>query len=233
MDWSSNKMNARLLSLKREGALSISPFHLNRSGLHFHLMAANNVPTDEELMLSYKDGDSTAFEQLYLRHKGGLYRYMLRSCDSNAIAEELFQDVWISVIKSRTHYKASALFTTWLYKIGSNKLTDHYRKNGKWNQYMESADDDSHENGSHEHNCAMAATYEQPEQQTAINQQIQRLLFCLEQLPALQRQVFLLKEEAGLKLEEIAKAIESNKEAVKSRMRYAIDKLRHCMGELL
>lgn len=209
------------------------PFPSQSGRATFSSMATPNEPTDENLMLSYKDGDSTAFEQLYLRHKGGLYRYMLRSCDSKAIAEELFQDVWTSVIKSRTHYKASALFTTWLYKIGSNKLTDHYRKNGKWNQYMESADDDSHENDSHEHNCAITPPYEQPEQQTAINQQIQRLLFCLEQLPALQRQVFLLKEEAGLKLEEIAKAIESNKEAVKSRMRYAIDKLRHCMGELL
>lgn len=208
--------------MKREGALSISPFHLNRSGLHFHLMAANNVPTDEELMLSYKDGDSTAFEQLYLRHKGGLYRYMLRSCDSKAIAEELFQDVWASVIRSRTRYQSSALFTTWLYRIASNQLTDHYRKTGKWDQYI---DQDNKEDV----DCAIAAPYEQPEHQAGINQQMKRLLFCIEQLPALQRQVFLLKEEAGLKLEEIAKAIEGNREMAKSRMRYAISKLRLCM----
>jgi RNA polymerase sigma-70 factor (ECF subfamily) len=197
-------------------------------------MAMPDKPADEELMLSYKDGNSTAFEQLYLRHKGGLYRYMLRSCDSRAIAEELFQDVWISVIRTRASYKASALFATWLYRIASNRLTDHYRKSGKWDQYMESADDDSHENGSHQNraDCAVAAAYEQPEEQAAINQQIQRLLYCLEQLPALQCQVFLLREEAGLKLEEIAKAIEASKEAVKSRMRYAITKLRHCMGEV-
>jgi RNA polymerase sigma-70 factor (ECF subfamily) len=185
-------------------------------------MATPNKPTDEDLMLSYKDGDSTAFEQLYLRHKGGLYRFMLRSCDSKAIAEELFQDIWASVIKSRTHYKASALFTTWLYRIGSNRLTDHYRKIGKWDQYMESADEENE-------NCATAAPYKQPEHQAEINQQVKRLLFCIEQLPALQRQVFLLKEEAGLKLEEIAKAIEGNREMVKSRMRYAISKLRLCM----
>lgn len=192
---------------------------------------ASNEPTDEELMLSYKDGDNTAFEQLYLRHKGGLYRYMLRSCDSKAIAEELFQDVWASVIKSRGSYKTSALFTTWLYRIGSNQLTDHYRKTGKWNQYMASENEYTDENSSCENSCAVAVPYEQPEHQAEINQQIKRLLFCIEQLPALQRQVFLLREEAGLKLEEIAKAVEANKEAVKSRMRYAINKLRHCMGE--
>jgi RNA polymerase sigma-70 factor (ECF subfamily) len=194
---------------------------------------ASSEPTDEELMLSYKDGDSTAFEQLYLRHKGGLYRYMLRSCDSKAIAEELFQDVWASVIRSRTYYQPSALFTTWLYRIGSNQLTDHYRKTGKWNQYMASENEYTDENSSCENrvDCAVAAPYKQPEHQAEINQQIKRLLFCIEQLPALQRQVFLLKEEAGLKLEEIAKAVEANKEAVKSRMRYAISKLRLCMEE--
>lgn len=191
-------------------------------------MATPYEPADEELMLSYKNGDGRAFEKLYLRHKGSLYRYMLRSCDSKDIAEELFQDVWASVIKARARYKSSALFTTWLYRIASNRLTDHYRKSGKWDQYIDSAGEEA----SDENNCAVAAPYEQPEHQTAINQQIQRLLFCLEQLPALQRQVFLLKEEAGLKLEEIANAIEANKEAVKSRMRYAINKLRHCMGEV-
>jgi len=185
-------------------------------------MATPNKPADEELMLSYKEGDSRAFEQLYLRHKGPLYRYILRSCDSKAIAEELFQDVWTSLIRARKSYQPSALFTTWLYRVASNRLTDHYRKSCKWDQYMESADENSD-------NCAIAAPYEQPEHQSDINQQIQRLLFCLDQLPALQRQVFLLKEEAGLKLEEIAQAIEGNREMVKSRMRYAISKLRLCM----
>ncbi|MDX8403877.1 MAG: RNA polymerase sigma factor [Mariprofundaceae bacterium] len=185
-------------------------------------MATPNKPTDEELMLSYKSGDSRAFEQLYLRHKGGLYRYILRSCESKAIAEELFQDAWTSLIRARKSYQPSALFTTWLYKIASNQLTDHYRKTGKWDQIVEDVNKDND-------NCAVAAPYEQPEHQADNNQQIKRLLLCIEQLPALQRQVFLLKEEAGLKLEEIAKSIESNKEAVKSRMRYAIQKLRLCM----
>jgi RNA polymerase sigma-70 factor (ECF subfamily) len=188
-------------------------------------MAAINEPADEELMLSYRDGNSLAFEQLYLRHKAPLYRYMLRSCESKSIAEELFQEVWASVITARTRYSVSARFTTWLYRIASNRLTDHYRKTGKWDQYIIDADEDGSD-------CPVSTPYEQPEYQADINQQIQRLLTCLEQLPALQRQVFLLKEEAGLKLEEIAKAIESSKEAAKSRMRYAIAKLRLCMGSL-
>jgi len=188
-------------------------------------MATINEPADEDLMLHYKNGDSRAFEQLYLRHKAPLYRYMLRSCESRAIAEELFQEVWTSVIGARASYSPSARFTTWLYRIASNRLTDHYRKHGKWDQYIDNSDEN-------DEICAISAAYEQPEQKADIHQQIQRLLTCLEQLPALQRQVFLLKEEAGLKLEEIAKAIESSKEAVKSRMRYAISRLRHCMRSL-
>jgi len=197
-------------------------FHTPAVELHYHGMATHSDPTDESLMLSYKDGDSRAFEQLYLRHKGGLYRYILRSCESKATTEELFQDVWMRVINARNNYQTTALFTTWLYRIASNRLTDHYRKHGKWDQYIDQHDEN-------DETCAIATAYEQPEHQTDINQQIQRLLTCLEQLPALQRQVFLLKEEAGLKLEEIAKTIESSKEAVKSRMRYAISRLRHCM----
>jgi RNA polymerase sigma-70 factor (ECF subfamily) len=230
MGWLSSSIDERLPSFSGETLFqSTSHTALNAKAveLHYHGMVSINETTDEELMLSYKNGDSRAFEKLYLRHKGSLYRYMLRSCDSKDIAEELFQDVWASVIKARARYKSSALFTTWLYRIASNRLTDHYRKSGKWDQYIESAGEEA----SDENSCAVAAPYEQPEHQTAINQQIQRLLFCLEQLPALQRQVFLLREEAGLKLEEIANAIEANKEAVKSRMRYAINKLRHCMGE--
>lgn len=225
MGWLSSNIDQRLPSSGGETLFqSISNTALNAKAveLHYHDMVSINETTDEELMLSYKNGDSRAFEKLYLRHKGSLYRYMLRSCDSKDIAEELFQDVWASVIKARARYKASALFTTWLYRVASNRLTDHYRKNGKWDQYMESADEKSE-------NCAIAVPYEQPEHQSDINQQIERLIYCLEQLPALQRQVFLLKEEAGLKLEEIAKAIEGNREMVKSRMRYAISKLRLCM----
>ncbi len=226
MDRSSNNHTGRLSGHFQGKALFYHPFNttfITRADeLHYHGMVTINELTDEKLMLGYRDGNIRAFEQLYSRHKGGLYRYLLRSCDSRAIAEELFQDVWASVIKARSSYEASARFTTWLYRIASNRLTDYYRKTGKWDQYIEQADENSAD-------CPVSPPYKQPEHQSDINQQIQRLLQCIEQLPLLQRQVFLLKEEAGMKLEEIARSLASNREAVKSRMRYAIQKLRLCM----
>jgi len=180
--------------------------------------------SDEALMHRYGEGSAAAFSELYGRHKGPLFRFMLRSCDSQAVAEELFQDVWTSVIRSRSRYEATAKFSTWLYRIASNRLVDHYRQQGRWNPYLEEGLDGEAEQ------CAATMPNEEPERQADLNAQIRRLLECLQQLPPAQRQVFLLKEEAGLALEAIAATLGINREAAKSRMRYAIGKLRICMG---
>jgi RNA polymerase sigma-70 factor (ECF subfamily) len=180
---------------------------------------------DEQLMLAYRDGNAHAFEQLYARHKGALYRFMLRSVSKPALAEELFQDAWFKVIRARNSYQPNARFATWLYHIAGNILIDHYRKQGKWDESLEPDEDAL---------CMVAAAgHEQPDEQTHAKRQMQQLLDCLALLPAAQKQVFLLKEEAGLAIEEIATHLNAGKEAIKSRMRYAVQKLRECMGELL
>jgi len=178
-------------------------------------------------MLAYKNGDAMAFETLYLRHKGSLYRYMLRQCASKAVAEELFQDVWMSMIRARKRYRSSAKFSTYLFRVAHNRLIDHYRKNNpaQTGPGSDQAGDDPDEQP--------GSLQQQPEQQTLIQQQIQHLLVCIQTLPAEQRQVFLLKEEAGLDLNEIARITDAGPEAAKSRLRYAIKKLRQCMGEYL
>ena len=79
-------------------------------------------------MLCYRDGDAGAFDALYARHKGGLYRYLLRQCREPAAAEELFQDVWMNLIRARARYTVQAKFTTYLYRLAHNRLIDHYRK---------------------------------------------------------------------------------------------------------
>jgi RNA polymerase sigma-70 factor (ECF subfamily) len=92
-------------------------------------MTRSAESTDEELMLLYRDGDAGAFDALYARHKGGLYRYLLRQCRDAAAAEELFQDVWMNLIRARAGYTVQAKFTTYLYRLAHNRLIDHYRKN--------------------------------------------------------------------------------------------------------
>src|SRR5688500_2029741 len=84
-------------------------------------------PADETLMLAYAGGDMTAFEQLYARHRTRLYRFLLRQLRDQALADEFFQDIWQRVITAREGWKPEAAFTTWLFRIAHNRLTDHWR----------------------------------------------------------------------------------------------------------
>jgi RNA polymerase sigma-70 factor, ECF subfamily len=178
-----------------------------------------NTP-DEDLMLSYATGDAAAFEVLYLRHKGPVYRYMLRLCRNEAVAEELFQEVWMKLIKARENYVATAKFTTYLYKLAHNQFIDHYRKQTVRIVEDQSVDADD-----------VGQTAYNPEQQVQINQVMDKLAELVEALPNEQREVFLLREEAGMSLPEIAETIGINNEAAKSRLRYAIAKLRSGLSD--
>src|SRR5688572_11695202 len=85
---------------------------------------------DEQLMLAYREGDAAAFEELYRRHKGGLFRFVTRSVRDRAVAEELYQEIWMRAIEARGRYEVQAKFSTWLYTIAHNRLVDHRRKRG-------------------------------------------------------------------------------------------------------
>ena len=78
-------------------------------------------------MERYRDGDAGAFDALYGRHKGGVFRYLARQCGNRGVAEELFQDVWMNLIRARAGYTVQAKFTTYLYRLAHNRLIDHYR----------------------------------------------------------------------------------------------------------
>jgi RNA polymerase sigma-70 factor (ECF subfamily) len=185
--------------------------------------------TDESLMLRYAQGDAAAFDALYGRHRGGVFRYLLRHLGGNrAAAEELFQDVWMNLIGARDRYRVEAKFTTWLYTMVHNRVIDHYRRQ----RPLEVVSLDGGEDDDPAPELAAPPT-SQPERLAQARQEAARLLALVEALPAAQREVFLLHEEGGLSLEEIASVTGSDREAVKSRLRYAMDKLRRGMGDLL
>ena len=97
--------------------------------------------SDEDLMLAYAAGDAAAFDTIYARHKGGVFRYLLRQCRDAGVAEQLFQDVWMNLIRVRATYRVSARFTTWLYTLAHNRLVDHHRASGRVT--LLSADDEA------------------------------------------------------------------------------------------
>ena len=178
---------------------------------------------DETLMLRYRNGDADAFARLYARHRGPLYRYLLRQCGRPAVAEELFQDIWLKLIAARAGYTVQAKFGTWLYRIAHNRLVDHYRASAR-GLPLSYADDCP------EWMEIPAPEEVQPEVREDRRRQSERLLELLAELPEAQREAVLLKEEAGLSLEEIAQATGTGRETVKSRLRYALARLRQGLG---
>src|ERR1700748_3853602 len=87
-----------------------------------------DLEDDGELMLRYARGDLRAFEMLYQRHRGGLYRYLARHTRNPESANDLFQEVWSKVIATRERYEPRAKFQTFLYRIAHNCFVDYCRR---------------------------------------------------------------------------------------------------------
>ena len=179
--------------------------------------------SDEELMLRYGKGDARAFELLYRRHRLPLYRFLLRQVGNTDTAEELFQDLWMRVVNFRGRYEVRAKFTSWVYAIAHNRLMDFYRANGR-------ASFLSHEESE-------SVLEDLPAVEIAADlrldrkRAVERLLAALAALSDAQREAFLLQQEGELSIEEIAAATGVSRETAKSRLRYAVAKLRASLGK--
>ena len=169
---------------------------------------------DSALMLRYKAGDAGAFEMLYRRHNDSLFRYLMRLSRHQDTAEDLFQEAWGKIINSRDNYRPTAKFSTFLFRVAHNCFIDHLRKN-KRHTAETSFDPD-----------LTASPDGEPEQMTERHLARRRLDAWLGQIPPEQRDVFLLYEEAGLSIDEIATITGVNRETTKSRLRYAANKLK-------
>ena len=168
-------------------------------------------------MLAYGGGDAGAFETLYARHRGGLFRFVLRAVKDRGLAEELFQEVWVRVIEARGRYAPKARFTTWLYTIAHNLLVDHWRRKGLSLVALDGED--------------VPSESANPARQAEAREALARLVHALEALPAAQREAFLLHEEGGLSVAEIAAVTGAGEEAAKSRLRYAMAKLKAALDD--
>ncbi|MEW6704505.1 MAG: sigma-70 family RNA polymerase sigma factor [Pseudomonadota bacterium] len=193
---------------------------------------------DAALMLAYGRGDVQAFERLYARHHAALYRFVRRLLGPAhaAQADEVFQDTWMRVVQSRAQWRCDggARFRTWLFTLAQRRAIDLWRRSGRETSWE--GDDDGPpfepEGTAWSHWPAPSAALSQDERQfwRAAGQ---RLLHCLEQLPPAQKAVFLLHHEDGFAVEDAARALELGFETAKSRLRYAMAKLRTCMGAYL
>ena len=172
---------------------------------------------DGELMLRYARGDMRAFETLYRRHRSGLYGYLARQTRNTDTANDLFQEVWSKVIASRERYTQRAQFRTFLYRIARNCFIDHCRRPAVRNET--NGDGDGWEGE------LPGSELDRPDTRAEEAQMTARYRAALCSLPAEQRDVFLLYE-SGLSLDEIATISAVGMETAKSRLRYAVARLR-------
>ena len=175
-------------------------------------------------MLAFAQGNAGAFDRLYARHKGTVYRFIARSLPSKADVEEIFQDVWMKAIEARARYEPRAKFTTWIYAIAHNRLVDAWRKKGLVLVPLDGGGDDERAAIDPPDDPA-----NEPFAQVSNREALARFAAAFEKLPPAQREAFVMKEEADMSIAEIAAATGADEEAVKSRVRYATAKLREAL----
>ena len=186
--------------------------------------------SDESLMLRYRDGDVRAFELLVTRHRKPLFNFILRFVRDTAAAEDVTQETFLRLVKGADAYERQAKFTTWLYTIARNLCVDASRR-GKHRKAASLDAPIGDEDGS----ASLLDLV--PDGGAAVDRQAQskelrlRLQQAIESLPDEQREIFLLREVADLQFNEIANVIGCPENTVKSRMRYALEKLREALEE--
>lgn len=199
---------------------------------------------DDQLMQAYAQGaQAQAFEVLYARHQAGLYRFVRRLLGGalSAQTDEVFQDTWLRVVHARERWAPQgASFRTWLYTLAHHRVVDVWRRSGREVSVFEG--DKGEDAAPWEPEASQAwQHWPAPLSAQATHQEDgvfwrragERLLSCLDQLPLPQRSAFLLHHEDGLSLNEVAQALEVGFETAKTRLRYALSKLRTCMGAYL
>lgn len=199
-------------------------------------MSPPNEPSDDELMAAYARGDAVAFERLYARHQAGLYRFIRRLLGQGLAAQtdEVFQDTWLRVVNARQQWEPQgASFRTWLFTLANHRVIDIWRRSGR--EVTLTTDDDE---SPWEPEAGTAwqqwpAPAPQSEDLAFWRRAGERLLGCLEELPLAQRSAFLLHHDDELPLAEVARTLEVGFETAKTRLRYAMSKLRTCMGAYL
>lgn len=186
----------------------------------------DNRETDEALIGRYARGDAAAFESLYRRHELRVWRYLERNVRNRATADELLQEVWFAVARDAERYEPTARFTTWLFTIAHNRMIDSIRA---------SRPALSLETIGYQADAVMApltaAAHASPYASAVAQDQAAAIVKAVEQLPAEQRDAFLLQIEGELSVEEIAAITNSSFETAKSRLRYARIKLRELLKE--
>jgi RNA polymerase sigma-70 factor (ECF subfamily) len=180
---------------------------------------------DEVLMVAYQKGDVRAFEVLLTRHRRPVFNFILRYVQLRETAEDLLQETFLRVIKGAEAYQRQAKFTTWLYTIARNLCVDQSRRaKHRKAQSLDAPMNSSPESGTL---LDVIPANEIPSDRQTVSKELQvRMHDALTRLSEEQREVFLMREFLDMPFKDIAQIVGVPENTVKSRMRYALEKLR-------
>ena len=186
--------------------------------------------SDEALMIRYQRGDQTAFALLVRRHQGALYNFAIRHVRAPQVAEEVVQDAFVRVVQSAQDFKHDARFLTWVYTIVRNLCIDQLRKNALRKHasldHSRTGDEDGPTLGER-----TADTRASTDREAIGTELKERIVQAVDRLPDDQREVFLLRETSNMPFKEIAEITGVPENTVKSRMRYALERLQEALSE--
>src|SRR6202142_3474053 len=188
--------------------------------------------TDEELMIRFQSGDRSSLALLVRRHKTRLYNFALRHLGSGPTAEEVVQDAFVRVVQSAADFKHAARFSTWVYAITRNLCVDQMRKrahrrHASLDQPEHAPDGDGASLGDR------TADGQADVERAAVSVEIrERVVAAIEALPVEQREVFLMRGVGSLPFKDIVEVVGVPENTVKSRMRYALERLQAALSEL-
>jgi RNA polymerase sigma-70 factor, ECF subfamily len=189
--------------------------------------------TDEALIVRFQGGDRAAFAVLVKRHQTAIYSFALRNVRDRTVAEDIVQECFVRVAQSAADFKADARFTTWVYTIVRNLCIDHARKAAlRRHPSLDEARRGDEGDGPTLGEQTADTRGRSDVERVAVGTELKaRILAAIEALPSEQREVYLLREISNLRFKEIAEITGQPENTVKSRMRYALERLQEALKD--
>ena len=189
--------------------------------------------SDEELMLSYRDGDEDAFEMLYHRYERPLLNFIYRMVTNATDAENLCQETFFRVVRGKRKYKATAQFKTWLFRIALNLCRDRLRRMKHRSHLSLNAPVLAQDDEDVELQELIPDPSSDPVEYVETDELGALIERAIASLPQDQRSVVIMKEYQGLKLSEIADVMNCPIGTVKSLNHRAHGKLKKILAEYI
>lgn len=206
---------------------AVPPQPYGSTGVESNMMAVAALERDAELMLRVREGDSASFALLLERHRGPVIHFLFRMVQNQAVAEELAQEVFLRVYRSRGSYEPTARFTTWLFRIATHLALNHIR-DGRHEKGSESIDNEVRDG------LVRQLSDHEPtvEQRMLREARLSEVRLAIEALPAKQKSAVLMHKYQEMEYSQIAAVLSCSESAVKSLLFRAYETLRSRLAHM-